>query len=141
MADKNKKATTTTTAAKQAPAAKGAATKAATTSSAVKRATVPELWAKRSQRDEKVRTDKAKAREERRKLNVERKAQWIKNAQAYAKEYSDADRNEINQKRQAKASGSFYVPAEAKVAVIIRIRGTQKLHPDVAKVLRLLRLR
>lgn len=43
-------------------------------------------------------------------------------------------------KFKAKANGGYFVPAEAKVALVVRIRGINKLHPDVKKTLRLLRL-
>ena len=35
----------------------------------------------------------------------------------------------------------MYVPAEAKIAFVIRIRGINKLNPKVTRILRLLRLR
>jgi ribosomal protein L30/L7E len=35
----------------------------------------------------------------------------------------------------------LYVPAEAKIAFVIRIRGINKLNPKVTRILRLLRLR
>ena len=47
----------------------------------------------------------------------------------------------MQQKREARAQGAFFVPAEAKVALVIRIRGINKLHPDVKKIMRLFRLR
>jgi ribosomal protein L30/L7E len=42
---------------------------------------------------------------------------------------------------QAKATGNFYVPAEAKVAFVIRIRGINGVDPKTRKILQLLRLR
>ena len=42
---------------------------------------------------------------------------------------------------QAKLNGTFYVPAEPRVALVIRIRGINKLNPKVVRILRLLRLR
>ena len=45
------------------------------------------------------------------------------------------------QKRQAKAAGAFYVEPEAKLAFVVRIRGLNKIHPKVKKILQLLRLR
>ena len=44
-------------------------------------------------------------------------------------------------RRAAKLAGSLYVPAEAKIAFVIRIRGINKLNPKVTRILRLLRLR
>jgi len=44
-------------------------------------------------------------------------------------------------KRQAKAHGDFYVPEEAKLAFVIRIRGINGVAPKTRKILQLLRLR
>merc|ERR1712183_325132 len=41
----------------------------------------------------------------------------------------------------AKRDGNFYVPAEAKLAFVIRIRGVNQVSPKVKKALQLLRLR
>jgi large subunit ribosomal protein L7e len=42
---------------------------------------------------------------------------------------------------KAKESGALYVPAESRLAFVIRIRGINKLNPKVVRILRLLRLR
>ena len=39
------------------------------------------------------------------------------------KEYLAAEKEEIRLKRAARAAGDFYVPAQAKVYFVIRIRG------------------
>merc|ERR1712024_51976 len=44
-------------------------------------------------------------------------------------------------KRLAKKEGNLYVPAEPKLAFVIRIRGINGVSPKVRKVLQLLRLR
>lgn len=43
--------------------------------------------------------------------------------------------------REARKAGNFYVPDEAKLAFVIRIRGINKMHPTPRKILQLLRLR
>lgn len=63
------------------------------------------------------------------------------NAEKYYKEYTAADAALIAAKRDAKAKGSFFVEGEAKVALVIRIKGINKLAPKPKKVLQLLRLR
>lgn len=65
----------------------------------------------------------------------------FKRAEKYVKEYRDIEKQNINLRRQAKSSGDFYVPPEAKVAFVIRIRGIIGLSPKVRKILQLLRLR
>ena len=44
-------------------------------------------------------------------------------------------------KREAKKEGNFYVPAEPKLAFVMRIRGINQVSPKVRKVLQLFRLR
>lgn len=44
-------------------------------------------------------------------------------------------------RREAKAAGGFYVEPEPRVALVVRIRGINDLHPKTRKVLQLLRLR
>merc|ERR1712002_120875 len=48
---------------------------------------------------------------------------------------------EIRYKRIAKSKDNFYVPAQAKLAFVIRIRGINQVSPKVKKALQLLRLR
>jgi len=47
----------------------------------------------------------------------------------------------IRQRRLAKDNGSFFVPPEPKIALVVRIRGIMGVSPKVKKILRLLRLR
>merc|ERR1711998_388316 len=65
----------------------------------------------------------------------------FKSGQKHAAEYAAAEREIIDAKRQAKNDGGIYVPAEAKVAFVIRIRGINGVSPRVKKILQLLRLR
>lgn len=44
-------------------------------------------------------------------------------------------------KRQARNKGNYYIPAEAKLAFVIRIRGINQVSPKVRKVLQLFRLK
>jgi len=47
----------------------------------------------------------------------------FKRAEQYVKEYREKERDIIRLKRQAKQHGNYYVPAEPKLAFVIRIRG------------------
>ncbi|KAB0345707.1 hypothetical protein FD754_022633 [Muntiacus muntjak] len=62
-------------------------------------------------------------------------------AKHYHKEYRQMYRTEIRMARMARKAGNFYVPAEPKLAFVIRIRGINGGSPKVRKVLQLLRLR
>eukprot|EP00547_Thalassionema_nitzschioides_P004431 CAMPEP_0194201752 /NCGR_PEP_ID=MMETSP0156-20130528/1946_1 /TAXON_ID=33649 /ORGANISM="Thalassionema nitzschioides, Strain L26-B" /LENGTH=239 /DNA_ID=CAMNT_0038927039 /DNA_START=40 /DNA_END=759 /DNA_ORIENTATION=- len=66
---------------------------------------------------------------------------WKANAKKYEEEYAAAEKAAVDNRRQAKAQGGFYVPAEPKVALVIRIRGTIGVSPKAKKVMRLFRLR
>ena len=57
------------------------------------------------------------------------------------KEYRAQENDAIRFRREAKAAGNIYVPAEAKVVLVIRIRGIIGVSPKVRKILQLLRLR
>lgn len=47
----------------------------------------------------------------------------FKRAEQYVKEYRLKERDEIRLARQAKNRGNYYIPGEAKLAFVIRIRG------------------
>eukprot|EP00546_Thalassionema_frauenfeldii_P009084 CAMPEP_0178917636 /NCGR_PEP_ID=MMETSP0786-20121207/13356_1 /TAXON_ID=186022 /ORGANISM="Thalassionema frauenfeldii, Strain CCMP 1798" /LENGTH=239 /DNA_ID=CAMNT_0020591207 /DNA_START=27 /DNA_END=746 /DNA_ORIENTATION=- len=66
---------------------------------------------------------------------------WKAKAQKYEEEYAAAEKSATDSRRQAKAQGGFFVPAEPKVALVIRIRGTIGVSPKAKKVMRLFRLR
>jgi large subunit ribosomal protein L7e len=102
---------------------------------------VPENVQKKTERDEKLRQQRDKLRSERKAKNANRRTLLVNKAKQYADEYAKQERDIIEAKRKARAEGGFYVPAEAKVALVIRIRGINKMHPDLQRILRLLRLR
>uniref|UniRef100_H0Y0J6 Large ribosomal subunit protein uL30 n=1 Tax=Otolemur garnettii TaxID=30611 RepID=H0Y0J6_OTOGA len=72
-------------------------------------------------------------RKARRKLIYEK-------AKHYHKEYKQMHRTEIRMAGMAGKAGNFYVPAEPKLAFVLRIRGINGVSPKVRKVLQLLRL-
>lgn len=48
----------------------------------------------------------------------------FKRAEKYVKEYRDAEREMIRVSRESKKDGSFYVPAQAKLVFVVRIKGS-----------------
>lgn len=64
----------------------------------------------------------------------------FKRAEQYTKEYRASEREEIRLRRAARASGDFYVPAQPKVAFVIRLRGINNIAPKPRKILKLFRL-
>lgn len=59
----------------------------------------------------------------------------------YTDEYLLSEVQEARLKAQAKAENNIWVPAEAKVALVIRIKGINKIAPKSRKILQLFRLR
>jgi len=102
---------------------------------------VPTTLLKRQQNIERVKAARAVALVKKRKALKEKRGVIYKRAAKYAKEYRAKERDEIRLRRMAKRDGNFYVPAEAKLAFVIRIRGINQVSPKVKKALQLLRLR
>merc|ERR1712189_104159 len=75
------------------------------------------------------------------KLHIVTDIKVVDNDQHNTKEYKAKERDEIRLRRMAKRDGNFYVPAEAELAFVIRIRGVNQVSPKVKKALQLLRLR
>merc|ERR1712070_1010353 len=59
----------------------------------------------------------------------------------YDAEYSEIANDLVANRRAAKAHGGFFVPAEPKLALVIRIRGIIGVSPKAKKVMQLFRLR
>eukprot|EP00004_Rigifila_ramosa_P019872 TRINITY_DN5110_c0_g2_i1.p2 TRINITY_DN5110_c0_g2~~TRINITY_DN5110_c0_g2_i1.p2 ORF type:complete len:258 (+),score=91.86 TRINITY_DN5110_c0_g2_i1:26-775(+) len=108
---------------------------------AAKPAPVPESLLKKRKTLDQIRAK----RESNQKASVEKAAAKkdliFKRAEKYVQEYREAERAQIALRRAAKAAGDFYVPPEAKLAFVIRIRGINQMHPKIKKILQLLRLR
>ncbi|KAG1122257.1 hypothetical protein G6F42_011652 [Rhizopus arrhizus] len=69
-----------------------------------------------------------------------KRRELFKRAAKYDAEYKAAAKNEIRLRRQAKAQGNYYVPAQEKLVFVVRIRGINNIAPKPRKVLQLLRL-
>eukprot|EP01134_Creolimax_fragrantissima_P005424 CFRG5424T1 len=102
---------------------------------------VPESFAKKQKALEAVQAQRAEASIASKKALKEKRRNIFKKAQKYEKEYTLADKQEVRLRRQARANGNFYVPAEAKVMFVVRIRGIIGVDPKTTKILQLLRLR
>ncbi|CAI8020313.1 60S ribosomal protein L7 [Geodia barretti] len=103
--------------------------------------TVPETLLKRRKRNDEVRKARSFARAATKKLRKDQRKVIFKRAEHYVKEYRQRELDEIRMKREARKRGNFYVPDEAKVVFVIRIRGINGVSPRVRKILQLLRLR
>ena len=75
---------------------------------------------------------------------VSRKAkrkQAFKSAEKYVQEYRQMENQLVRMRREAKKGGDFFVDAQGKVALVVRIRGIIGVPPKQRKILQLLRLR
>ncbi|CAG8562703.1 8163_t:CDS:2, partial [Scutellospora calospora] len=101
---------------------------------------VPETLLKKRKNQDKIAAEKAAALVEKRKEAKKTRRTIFKRAEKYVKEYRAAERQEIRLRRQAKACGNYYVPAQPKLAFVIRIKGINHIPPKPRKILQLLRL-
>lgn len=70
-----------------------------------------------------------------------KRKQAFKSAEKYVQEYRKAENQLVRMRREAKKSGNFFVDAQGKVALVVRIRGIIGVPPKQRKILQLLRLR
>jgi len=102
---------------------------------------VPESVLKKRRTQEAIALEKAKATAEAGTKAKSKRELILKRAEKYVEEYKAAENDQIRLRREAKAAKSIYVPPEAKLAFVIRIRGIIGVSPKVRKILQLLRLR
>merc|ERR1712226_275514 len=102
---------------------------------------VPETLLKKRKANEELRARRAKATLLAKKRGQDKRKVIFKRAEKYIKEYRVKERDEIRLARQARKHDNFYVPAQPKVAFVIRTRGINGIHPKPRKVMQLFRLR
>merc|ERR1711939_631713 len=110
------------------------------TSVPTKQDIVPETLLKKRKSQEKEREARTADLQKKRAANKEKRQVIFQRAEKYVKEHCDAEREKIRLQRVAKQEGSFYVPAQAKLAFVVRIKGINKIDPKKRKTLQLLRL-
>jgi len=102
---------------------------------------VPEsLRKKRTAKDARRKKVNARLPKLLKKKSIQRQ-DVFKRAEKYYIEYLRNIKNERRKGIEAKKHGSFYVPAEPKLAFVVRIKGINDIHPKPRKVMQLLRLR
>ena len=104
-------------------------------------ALVPESVLKKRRSIEAIKADRAAAATKADAGAKAKKADIIKRAETFVKEYKEGENSAIRLRREAKSTGSIFVPAEAKIVFVVRIRGIIGVSPKVRKILQLLRLR
>lgn len=102
---------------------------------------VPESYQKKQAREKKEADEILKQRKEKRDLIKKKREDWTARAKSYHEKEQKRVSDEVSKFRDAKAKGEYYIPPEAKVLFIVRIKGINKVSPKVKSILRLLRLR
>lgn len=103
--------------------------------------TVPESVLKKRATLRELQDKRVEQRAAARKTAKAKRTEYFKRAETYVKEYRAKESELVRVKRTTRKAGNIYVEPEAKVALVIRIRGIIGIHPKVVKILRLLRLR
>jgi large subunit ribosomal protein L7e len=102
---------------------------------------VPENFLKKTRQETKLVEVRKTRRVAAQKSAGEKRKSYVLKAEQYAKEYQTQSTSLVAAKRKARSEGSYFVPAESKVILVVRIRGINCLSPQVRKILQLLRLR
>merc|ERR1712226_314490 len=102
---------------------------------------VPENQRKKQERDTKHAAALQKAREERRKAAAGKKAMWLEHGKKAHEAYLAEEKRLVDENRKANAEGKIFVKAQPKVALVVRVKGINKMTPKTKLVMRLLRLR
>lgn len=101
----------------------------------------PESVLKKQATQKKIAEAAAAAAKEAEAKAVADLKKFEENAAKYDAEFAAAERAAVENRRKAKIEGGFYVPAEPKLVLVIRIRGTIGVSPKAKKVMQLFRLR
>lgn len=101
---------------------------------------VPESLTKKIERNAALLKQKSAALAEIKKANKVKRHDLKMRAAKYEKEYRKDRAQLVAQRRLAKATGNFFVEPEAKMMMIIRITGINKMAPKPRKIFKLLRL-
>jgi large subunit ribosomal protein L7e len=102
---------------------------------------VPESILRKRKIADQKKADELKNRTELRKKVKASRRVMFKRAESYIKEYRNQEKSLLRFKRAARSVGNYYVEPEPKLALVVRIRGINQIHPRPRKVLQLLRLK
>jgi large subunit ribosomal protein L7e len=102
---------------------------------------VPETVAKKRTRNSKLAESRKRYLANSKQRHQTRRERTIKRAEELHKTYAQQDKDLVSLRRKARTENSFYVPAESKTVLVVRIRGINHLAPHIRKILQLFRLR
>jgi len=101
---------------------------------------VPESLKKKVERNQALLKKKVEAQNAAKKMNKVRRHELKIRATKYEKQYRDGEKALVNLRRQAKAAGNYFVEPQAKMMLVTRSTGINKMAPKPRKILKLLRL-
>ena len=102
---------------------------------------VPESLLKKRKHNDALRTKVMALRKVEKAAAKTKRATIFKRAESYVAEYAKEQKSLVEARRAARAKGDYFVDPQAKLAVVMRIRGINGVSPKVRKILQLLRLR
>jgi len=102
---------------------------------------VPETLLKKRKQNAEARAARARALILNRKQQHQKRQEIFKRAEKYVREYKKKEQDLVRLRRVARSTKNFYVPAQPKLAFVVRTRGVNGIHPKVRKCLKLFRLR
>jgi len=102
---------------------------------------VPETHLKKRARNAKLGDARKRWLAKRQETAKAKAVEYAKRGEAHHKKFAAEQKDAVALRRKARAEGSFYVPAESRVILMVRIRGINNLSPPVRKILQLFRLR
>jgi len=101
---------------------------------------VPENLTKKVTRNAGLLAKKVEAMKQIKAQNKVIRRDLKKRASQYEKEYRTAEAQLVRERRMAKATGNYYVEPEARMMMVIRMTGVNKMAPKPRKIFKLLRL-
>lgn len=102
---------------------------------------IPERIIKARKNIASILADRAAATKDHASKNSVLAAAAIKSAEQFAKEYEHTRAAEDKARQEAEKAGNFYVAAEPKLLLVVRIRGLKGVSPRARTILSLFRLR
>jgi len=102
---------------------------------------VPETLLKKRKQNAEARAARARALILNKKKQQQKRQDIFKRAEKYVREYKKKEQDLVRLRRIARKTKNFYVPAQPKLAFVVRTRGINGVHPKVRKCLKLFRLR
>jgi len=103
--------------------------------------TVPESLLKKVKLNKLHAKANALRRAHLRKVNLLKRKQAFKRAEEFVRQHRSNVTEVRRLQRAARINGNYYVPDQAKVALVIRIKGVNKIPPKPRKIMQLFRLR